>query len=324
VKDLPWAAWRVLRKAIFMVFGLRTHQEIAVLRGWVHGRIMKVPDPVRNNIESTLGSVPGLDVERVVRRTQEFHKTSLLMYVMPRLRGFDERRRWHVDGLENLDTALESKRGVLLLTAHLGYGRLIGPVLRIYGYDVLLVAAKLLHAMERERTTRWLKSGSRFRRYVHERTRVVAEILEPDDLEANLDVRPIFDALAHNRPVLIAGDGQRSIQFESISILGRAYRFSTGFMRIAMRAGCPVLPVFGLEGRRGQRVRIEIQPPLPIDPTASVATNLSLFAGVLEEQLYRTPHLWGKWQNEDLFATPDEWRGSLSGDPYQSRFLEQA
>jgi lauroyl/myristoyl acyltransferase len=129
VKDLPWAAWRLLRKSIFTVFGLRTHQEIAVLRGWIHGRILKVPNHVRNNIESTLGGVRDLDVERVVRQAHEFHRTSLLMYVMPRLRGFDERRRWHVDGLENLDTALESKRGVLLLTAHLGYGNLIGPVL---------------------------------------------------------------------------------------------------------------------------------------------------------------------------------------------------
>jgi lauroyl/myristoyl acyltransferase len=303
------------------VFSVGVHQEVAVLRGWLHGRIAKAPPRVRENIRATLGPGTGFDADAVVRRYVAFHRTSLLMYPMPRLRGFDDRRRWPIDGLEHLDDALASKRGVLLVTAHVGYGNLIGPILRVHGYDVVLIAARFLHAIERERAERWRTTGSRFRRPVYERTRVVAEILGPDDLEASLDVRPIVHALARNRVVLIAGDGQRSLRYETFPILGRSYRFSSGFMKIAMLSGCAVLPIFAVNGERGRRVLVELGPPLSVDPTATAAANLELFACVLDERLRDAPHLWAKWENEDLFAESDAPPDHHFDDPYLTRRL---
>jgi KDO2-lipid IV(A) lauroyltransferase len=218
-----------------------------------------------------------------------------------------------LQGREHLDDALTDGRGAILVTAHLGYSSLIGPILRVHGYPVSQVAAKSNHDRNRARRAKWLTTGSRFRRYVYERTRVTAETLGPEDIEADLNVRPIFQALMRNGVVLIAGDGQRSIGFASHTLLGRPYLFATGFARIAMASGAPALPAFAFEGNRTHPVRVEIHPPLHIDPGASVAENIAEFASILDEELRRAPHLWHKWASQHVWGMPV----SRENDPYR-------
>lgn len=301
MRDLPWAVGRVARKAVAGL-PLPVLFELARLRGRAYARFGTLPGPLRANVLATFGAGP--ETDRLARRAYEFSVRSRLRHLMPGLRGFDDPSRWPVIGRERLDEALGQERGAILLAAHLAYASLIGPILRVHGIPLVQVASKRLHETTRARQTRYATTGSRFRRTVYARTRVTADTLEPGDLEASLDVRPIVRALARNRAVFLVGDGQRALEFAPHPVLGKPFHFPTGFARIAMATGAPVLPVFAFEGTRRHPVRVEIRAPLAIDPTASAADNVADFAQMLDAELRRAPHLWQKWANPRVWGIP--------------------
>ncbi|HEU4464615.1 MAG TPA: lysophospholipid acyltransferase family protein, partial [Gemmatimonadota bacterium] len=212
---------------------------------------------------------------------------------------------WPVVGREHLDAALSGGRGAILATAHLGWWLLVAPILRLHGYPVIQTGGPYFERRRRAALERGRRQ-SRFRRFVDARTRPSGH-LGPEDLAITLDVRPIVSALARNRPILIAGDGKRALEFATFPLLGRPYPLPIGFVKIAMAARCPVVPVFALEGERPGSVRVEVRPPLAIDPSAAPAENLALYAGVLDAQLRSTPHLWSRWASPDPFGQRSQW-----------------
>lgn len=321
VGDLPWAARRLARKATIAAMPIRAHLELAVLRARLSARLSRLADPVRENLESTLGRDPAFDLERIARRYHEFACVHGLVGSLPAIRGFGDPGRWPLVGREHLDAALAGGRGALLCTAHLGWWLLVAPILRVHGYDLVRTGGPFFDR-QRSREESGRRKGSRFRRYVREHTRTRAVYLRPDDIAATLDVRPFFRALARNRPVLIAGDGKRSLEFAFFPLLGKPYPLPTGFVKIAMATGAPLLPVFGLERGRLGSIQVEIHPPLAIDPGAGAVENLALYARVLDEQLRRSPHLWPRWEIENLFEDRRAWAeggyraaGRAVGDP---------
>lgn len=307
IRDLPWAAQRVVAKAAVAALPFRAHLEIAFLRGRIHGLFSKAPAHVRHNLEAVNGSLGTADLDDIAGRYFEFSKRLYLLRTLPALPGFNNPRQWAVEGQGHLDAALADHRGAILATAHLGYGRIVAPILRAHGYDVKQVVAGGERVKHHEEEERWLANTTPFRRYVYQRTRVHADPLGPNEIVASLDVRPILEALSLNRPVMIAADGMRAAHFIRLPFLGTTYPFPTGFMKIAMATEAPLLPVFGIEGNRGQRIRVEIKPRLSIDPTASVADNLVRFVRVLEEQIREKPHLWCRWGFRNLFGKVVEW-----------------
>lgn len=295
--DLPWAASRLARTA---------------LNRWRRtGPDESEPDVVsgrnalglaRRNIEATLGDDPARDVEAIVRGHREYVR---FRAPTPRSLAAGGRERWPLSGREHLDAALAGGSGAILATAHLGWWLLTAPILRLHGVPVVQTGGPYFERRRRSRNER-SRAQSRFRRFMDERTRPPTH-LAPEDLAVTLDLRPIFAALARNRAVLIAGDGKRSLEFATFPLLGRPYALPIGFMKIAMAARAPVLPVFALEGERPGTVRVEVGTPLPVDPAAPAVENLALYARVLDNQLRATPHLWSRWGTADPFARRLAW-----------------
>ena len=311
-RDIPWAAGRITRKAIFSALPIRAHVEIALLRGRIPSVFRGVPDHVRDNIQAILGdSYTPAGIDRVARRHFQFIKRAYLVEILPLLSGFQDPGKWPVSGLEHLDGALAQTRGAILTTGHFGYPRLIGPILEAHGYQVRQVVAEGTdRSTKKRRHEEWIANGSGLRRWLDERTRVAIERVGPRDIVAGLDVRPIFDALARNQAVMIVGDGMRAVEFARLSFLGRTYPFPTGFMKIAMLTKAPVLPTFVVDGNRSNRIRLEIHPPLPIDPEGDVLENLQLFVDVLDAQVRHTPYLWNRWNVKNVFETALQWSES--------------
>lgn len=303
IRDIPWALGRFSRKLFVSALPVRAHLEIAHMRGRIHGKWTGIPSQTCENIERAMGSRLGkLDIARVARTCNEVRKRMYVLWILPQLPGFHDPALWSVRGLNHLEEALSRGRGAILVTAHFGYRRMIVPILRVHGYEAMQVTAG---GREREELIRrrdeWLERGSALRRWVYWKTRVISDIRLPYHITASLNVRPIFQALSENRPVVITGDGVRSAEFETLPLLGRSYPFPVGYMKIAMMTGAPVVPVFALDGERGNRIRVDIKPPLKIDPDASVKSNLRQFSAVFDKQLREAPHLWHLWGTKDLF-----------------------
>lgn len=292
-RDLPWAVARIARRA------------------WGRSEPAGATDAAddgdalataRRNIAATLGGDPAFDVETVVARHRDFVRARL---PAPGSRAFRDVGRWPVTGREYLESALAGGRGAVLATAHLGWWLLVAPILRLHGVPVVQTGGPHFERRRRARAER-ARAQSRFRRFVEDRTRPTAH-LGPDDLAVTLDLRPIFLALGQNRPLLIAGDGRRSLEFASFPLLGRPYALPIGFVKIAVAARCPMVPVFTLEGDTPGSVRVEIRPPLPLDPDATPVENLALYAAELDVQLRATPHLWSRWTVPDPFGQRQAW-----------------
>jgi len=294
-RDVPWAAARLARTA--------WDRARSGSYGGADEASGKALDVARRNIESTLGGEAGFpDVASIVGRHRDYARLRL---PVPGSRGFGGRDRWPVAGREHLDAALAEGRGAVLATAHLGWWLLVAPILRLHGVPVVQTGGPYFEKRRQARADR-ARRQSRFRRFVDRRTRSEGH-LGPEDLAITLDVRPLLAALSRNRPILIAGDGKRSLEFASFPLLGRPYALPTGFVKIAIAARCPVVPVFALEGGTPGTIRVEIRPPLAIDASAPVAENLALYARVLDAQLRATPHLWSRWVAPDPFEERRAW-----------------
>jgi lauroyl/myristoyl acyltransferase len=122
---------RVARKAVVAGLPLSVLCELARLRGRAYARFGTLPGPIRANLLATFGEGP--ETDRLARRAYAFSVRSRLRHLMPRLRGFDDPAHWPLIGRERLDEALGQERGAILLTAHLAYASLIGPILRVPG-----------------------------------------------------------------------------------------------------------------------------------------------------------------------------------------------
>ena len=296
-RDLPWAISRLARTALER------------MRRTDPGGSEPDADPgrdaleiARQNIRATFGNDPAFDVEAIARRYREYVR---FRTPTPRSLAVGGLEGWPVTGREHLEAALAQGRGAVLATAHLGWWLLTAPILRLHGFPVVQTGGPYFERRRRSRSER-SRTHSRFRRFVDERTRTPTH-LGPEDLAVTLDLRPLFAALARNRAVLIAGDGKRSLEFATFPLLGRPYALPIGFMKIAMAAGAPVLPVFALESERSGMVRVKVGAALPVNPGASAVENLALYARVLDAQLRATPHLWSRWGTRDPFARRLAW-----------------
>jgi lauroyl/myristoyl acyltransferase len=202
------------------------------------------------------------------------------------------------------------------VTAHFGYGHLIPKALAAHGHEVARVTAELGRVEARDKKERSLQRRHKLKKYIHARTRVLADQLGPDDMVANLDVRPILARLSRNGIVMTTGDGLRSLQFTHLPLLGQMYPFPNGLLKVAMQVGASVLPVYAIQDGRFGKIRIEIQPALPVDARLEITENVRMLAESLEEQLRRRPHLWYRWTVANWFKVAMEW----SNADRQTRF----
>ena len=306
-KDLLWGAWRVSRKAAFNLPPIGLHLAAAHLRGRAHLLIKRTPPHVRRNLQAALGiECDSSQIERIAKAYLAFTKRLYLERVIPMLPKFGSRARIKILGIHHLDEALVAQRGAIIVTAHLGYSRLIVPLLKARGYEVKQVVAGGQSRIERKvREEEALARAGTVRRSIYDRTRILTDRIGADEIVAGLDVRPIFQALGSNQVVLIAGDGMRAAELVVRPLLNTVFPFPVGYMKIALATGAPVLPAFATED--GREIVLEIHPPLTLDTTATIGENVELFARLLSQQLRRTPHLWARWGIKDLFEKAIKW-----------------
>lgn len=307
-------------RALLKAVPISTQMRIILLMSSMYGRLAPIPEHLRRNFEFALGheACSKSDFDNISRNFLGYKKRLRLIKPLGRFWEFNDKERFAVEGREHLDSSLALGRGVILATAHLGYPSLIGPILRCRGYEVQRVIAEG-RLKNRQKCDQSATRDTEVHHHASTRTRTERDSIENHEIAANLDVRPIFAALSRNRSVIIAGEGMRSVAFAKLPLLGRPYPFPIGFMKIAIMTGASVLPAFAVDGKGRAGIRVQIKPPLEIDPDEEVVANLQKFARALEAQILRTPHLWIRWNVERLFQVAEEWaeadvRERYSGD----------
>lgn len=200
---------------------------------------------------------------------------------------FDELlERVSIDGLENLETALEAGRGALLVSGHFGNWELIGGALS--RKVPLTVVAR---PMKNPRTEKLIRE-----RREHAGARVLGHRNSTKEIIRRLGkgevIAILLDQNTHHREAVF------------VPFLGRPAAVNMGAALLSLKTGAPVVPGFSIrEG--GGRHRALIHPAVTFsaaeDRREEIGANTARITSVLEAHVRQYPSQWfwvhNRWKN---------------------------
>lgn len=259
---------------------------------------------VNRNLAGVVGA--GKSRAEIESLTRQFFEQrairGLLLAVAPRLTSAEMTKLLPVDGLEHLDSAVEQKRGVILLGSHLNSLVMFNAIimLRERGYNIGVALP--------EAEDPWAPSalGKRLARSF--KTKPMKELTGA--FYAQFNIRPIVRALDGGVIVAQTGDGLHSARFVEADFLGRQVPFPTGMMSVAQATGAVVVPMFQV-GAAPDELRIVIEEPMTVERDTgsdrSLTNAVAVFAKRLEHHLLASIPAWEHWLIDDTLGTMTSW-----------------
>jgi lauroyl/myristoyl acyltransferase len=260
-------------------------------------------EAVRQNLAAHFGHQrSAAEIALMTRRFFEYdHVRRLQSAIAPRLGPRRLARLFPMEGVENLDRALEAGRGVLLMASHINSAAMFIAILmlRARGYDVRVAMPT--------RKDPW--AASRLRRAFDRLTggSSLAELIGAFYCQFN--IRPIVQALAENVIVSQTGDGWHSVKFVEVEFLGRKLPFTTGVASIAQLTGAMVVPIFHVGAPPA--IRFVIEQPYGVeaapDREHAIRARVAHYAKLLERHVLENIPCWQHWRVPNTLETLAGW-----------------
>ena len=185
-----------------------------------------------------------------------------------------------LNGKENLDLALESGKGVIAFSAHLGNFVLMGMRLAAEGYPFSFI----LRDPESEQVARIFRHVTGYRGVgiisALPRKKAIAESLKH---------------LRQNRIVCILGDQRELHSGVSVDFFGHPAGTATGPVVLAMRTGASIVPMFSVR-EPGDSHMVVIEPEFKLvlsgDKEKDTYVNTAMLSRIIEGYVARYPSQW--------------------------------
>jgi len=160
-----------------------------------------------------------------------------------------------VAGLNHIEQTLESGRGVILLTTHVGIPRSLRWYLRTLDYRVIYLLMMGKQGAPKHTFRAWFGRWHRNRYHLDNDM-----VLGREDLSVQY-LKKSYQHLRQNGLVNIAGDGHVGQNWAPGTICGEVLDFPTGGLSLGLMSGAAILPCFtALDS--SSRIQIVIQHPL--------------------------------------------------------------
>lgn len=232
-----------------LIFFLPAGPALTIMRAFarlvaITAKTTKIKKMAAENIRKLL---PDIDANQTADRLISNTSSSLAeILCIPFFKKKHYQAVFKWQGLEHLNAALEQKKGVIILTMHAGNYEAVIPSLSQLGYPVNVVLRAtddpLFEIVNRSRSAQGAK---------------LINVLEEDMFKASTK------ALADNELVyLLADTGALESRHELREFLGRKVPVATGWLTLAQRAGCPVIPT--LAKRAGKQNIVTLYEPLTV------------------------------------------------------------
>jgi len=203
-----------------------------------------------------------------------------------------------IQGLENLDNALDHGKGVVLVHGHLGPAHLPLVVLSILGYQMNQIGNLS------DKGLSWIGKNVAFRLRMAYEKKIPAPIVK-----AGSFLRPVFRALNNNEVVMLTGDGtgrdKKYGLYHEFVFFNQSMKFPIGPAGLSEKTGAVLLPLFVRPGT-GRLYSIVIEKPLTPDnptPNRKNLTNVldltQNFIRLFEDKVREFP---GYWHFLDRFS----------------------
>lgn len=194
-----------------------------------------------------------------------------------RITRADIAAKMDITGLPHLEAAFAAKRGVILVTAHLGNWELGGAVISALGYPLTAVAFP-----ERVGKTNELFQQQRQRRGMRVLTFGSA-------------ARGALAALKRGEIVAMLADRDFTQHRDTTTFFGEPARLPTAPIRISKKTNAPILPGFVI-CKPDNRFSVCFYPPLWPDQTTDAAAHESI-RDILQTEISRHPTQWFVFEN---------------------------
>lgn len=243
----------------------------------------------RSNVASNLSHVLDLspDSARIQRTTRAIFQTNALniatLLRSPHqgsnqlLRSMDlPSGNWDI-----LDEALARKKGVIVLTAHLGSFDTMGSAVRARGYPLAALTART--------TNRFAFEFVSFLRQSHD-----LELIEA----SSSGVREAIAHLRAGKVLCLLSDRDFFLNGREIAFFGEETTLPIGTIRLARDTGATIVPIFTI--RQGRHHQLMIEPPFTIEKTqdrdADIAAGMIRMVRILENAISLAPDQWVMFQ----------------------------
>lgn len=182
-----------------------------------------------------------------------------------------------IENLNYFDEAISRKKGVIVLTAHLGNWELGGVVIGLLGYPFWAVA--LPH--KDERVDRFFNSKREGKG-----VRVIP---------LGKAVRTCLNLLNDNKMVALVGDRDFTEKGIAIDFFGRKTIFPEGPAAFALKTGSDIVPGFMLRNK-DDSFTLTIEKPIEFVPTGNKQKDIndliSIYRNIFEDYIRRHPEQW--------------------------------
>jgi len=216
---------------------------------------------------------------------RDHQKIFLELFMYPQMTGENIIRLVDLQGRENLERAVSGGMGAILPVPHLGNVRLLHYALALYGYHISVVSSG------------YIEDPEIVRRFKLKETSKAHEVGFRGE-----NPKWIIEALKDNRLIQIASTAEAGSSGVEVNFLGRRLFLSSGWVRLAITSGAPILPTYIVRGK-DERHTIFVEPEFHLIKGKNRAETARLTAQALLvrlESIYRAhPHLidWMSWQN---------------------------
>jgi len=180
-------------------------------------------------------------------------------------------------GQEHLEAALAEGRGAVLVSIHFGNMDIVAQAAVIYSYPIVIVAEHL-------------KPDILYRYVCSLRASKGITIIAADSF-----LKPIFRALAQNQFIALAADRETTGGGTIAEFFGAPALVPDGYVRLALRAGVPVVPAVSFRQPDNTFVAY-VEPPLKMEKTGNapqdIQINVRRVLAVLERYIAAQPEQW--------------------------------
>ena len=289
------AAFRAAAAALSALPRSASDAASRALGRWVLSALPRRRTILRRNLETAFPEAGAAEIDALARGSAEALGVSLAEFLeVASLSGEEIRRRIEVEGEENLRAARALRRGVFLLSAHLGGWELGAIRAGMLGEPIAPVVRPLDNPLlERELSRRRTRFGNR-------------------PISKRDAARDVLRALRRRETIAILID-QNVLPKEAVFVpfFGRLAATTPALARFQIATGAPVVPVFTWP-QGGGRYRLIFESPIyaeefQADPDrdAAVRRATARYMAVTEAAIRKEPSAW-LWAHDRWRTRPPE------------------
>jgi lauroyl/myristoyl acyltransferase len=240
---------------------------------------------VERNLSRVLGPAAGPEVLRAASR-EAFLSYARYWYEAFRIRVMSDEEfmsRWHAEGAENLEAAVEAGRGAIVAIPHLGNWDAAGRWVHLRGWRITAVAELL-------------RPERLFQMFLDNRRAMGLGIVPLYD-DRNVG-RELIRLLSEGEVIALVADRDLKGRGIEVEMFGETRLMPSGPALLALVAGSPLMPCAAYDTEDGWVVNIGA--PLEIERTDvlrdDVTTLTTALAGRFERAIAAAPTQWHMFQ----------------------------